>query len=189
MNQPARRRSSYKPIPEEQLQHSTTDTTTAAASSSAKKNKNTNTNTNTNRTTRSITTNTNTNTNAMDGAHRKIELQSPEDLTFLINNVRRAATEHVTAAFPPVEGQDDAEEDELRVRIEKLVDDVRAVPSSYPLPSPLFRNLHPHTTHTQHTHTHIHTYTTRAGQDRDSIAQNSTICSCKQSKTKTIKKD
>ncbi|ROV95533.1 hypothetical protein VSDG_05380 [Cytospora chrysosperma] len=62
----------------------------------------------------------------MDGAHRKIELQSPEDLTFLINNVRRAATEHVTAAFPPVEGQDDAEEDELRVRIEKLVDDVRA---------------------------------------------------------------
>lgn len=129
MNQPARRRSSYKPIPEEQQQHSAlitttdtdTDTTTTAASSSAKKNNNTNTNTN--KTTRSITTNTNTNTNAMDGAHRKIELQSPEDLTFLINNVRRAATEHVTAAFPPVEGQDDAEEDELRVRIEKLVDD------------------------------------------------------------------
>ncbi|ROW07387.1 hypothetical protein VMCG_03873 [Cytospora schulzeri] len=60
----------------------------------------------------------------MDGAHRKIELQSPEDLAFLINNVRRAATEHVTAAFPPVDGQQDAaEEDELRVRIEKLVDD------------------------------------------------------------------
>ncbi|ROW09862.1 hypothetical protein VPNG_06324 [Cytospora leucostoma] len=59
----------------------------------------------------------------MDSAHRKIELQSSEDLTFLINNVRRAATEHVTAAFPPVEGQDGAEEDELRVRIEKLVED------------------------------------------------------------------
>ncbi|KAL2274745.1 hypothetical protein FJTKL_03018 [Diaporthe vaccinii] len=62
----------------------------------------------------------------MDGAHRKIELQSPEDLTFLINNVRRAAEEHINAAFPPVDdGHDDAAAggDELRVRIEKLVAD------------------------------------------------------------------
>ncbi|KAK7707581.1 hypothetical protein SLS64_007100 [Diaporthe eres] len=62
----------------------------------------------------------------MDGVHRKIELQSPEDLTFLINNVRRAAEEHINAAFPPVDdGQDDAAAggDELRVRIEKLVAD------------------------------------------------------------------
>ncbi|KAF3763805.1 hypothetical protein M406DRAFT_341225 [Cryphonectria parasitica EP155] len=59
----------------------------------------------------------------MDGsAHRKIELQSPEDLTYLINNVRRAAAEHIGAAFPPVEG-DDAQEDELRVRIEGMVND------------------------------------------------------------------
>lgn len=61
----------------------------------------------------------------MDGANRKIELQSPEDLTYLINNVRRAAAEHLGAAFPPVEGADDVEEDELRVRIERLVNDVR----------------------------------------------------------------
>lgn len=73
----------------------------------------------------------------MDSAHRKIELQSPEDLTFLINNVRRAAKEHVTAAFPPVEGQDGAEEDELRVRIEKLVEDVRSPPSLSPALPPL----------------------------------------------------
>lgn len=59
----------------------------------------------------------------MDGANRKIELQSPEDLTYLINNVRRGAAEHIHAAFPPVE--DDQEEDELRVRIEKIVDEVR----------------------------------------------------------------
>lgn len=70
--------------------------------------------------------NTNTNTNAnntMDTAHRKIELQSPEDLTYLITNVRRAAAEHLSEAFPPVEG-DDAGGDELRVRIEKIVDEV-----------------------------------------------------------------
>lgn len=59
----------------------------------------------------------------MDGAHRKIELQSPEDLTYLITNVRRAAAEHLSEAFPPVEG-DDAGGDELRVRIEKIVDEV-----------------------------------------------------------------
>lgn len=73
----------------------------------------------------------------MDGsAHRKIELQSPEDLTYLINNVRRAAAEHVGAAFPPVEGDDAAEEDELRVRIEGLVNDVRDNPPythTYPI--------------------------------------------------------
>lgn len=62
----------------------------------------------------------------MDGANRKIELQSPEDLTYLINNVRRGAAEHICAAFPPVE--DDQEEDELRVRIEKIVDEVRSSP-------------------------------------------------------------
>lgn len=69
-------------------------------------------------------TNTNNKTNAMDaaGAHRKIELQSPEDLTYLITNVRRAAAAHIGEAFPPVEGEGD---DELRVRIEKMVDEVR----------------------------------------------------------------
>lgn len=60
----------------------------------------------------------------MDGANRKIELQSPEDLTYLINNVRRAATEHINAAFPPVDDADAQEEDELRVRIESIVDEV-----------------------------------------------------------------
>lgn len=105
MNKPARRRSSYKNIEDQQQQ----STTSAIPSSSS----GTNTSDNQN----------NGDGNAMDGAHRKIELQSPEDLTFLINNVRRAAEEHVNAAFPPVDdGPDDA--DELRVRIEKLVADV-----------------------------------------------------------------
>ena len=52
--------------------------------------------------------------------HRKIELQSPEDFTYLINNVRRAAADSINEAFPPVEGHED-QEDELRVRIEQLV--------------------------------------------------------------------
>ncbi|KAL1873904.1 hypothetical protein Daus18300_003776 [Diaporthe australafricana] len=104
MNKPARRRSSYKNIQEEGQQQS--QQTNATSSFSAPHS-------------------SNNNGNVMDGAHRKIELQSPEDLTFLINNVRRAAEEHINAAFPPVDGQDDAGagEDELRVRIEKLVAD------------------------------------------------------------------
>ena len=100
MNKPARRRSSYKNIEDQQPQQQPSG---SAATSSDSKN--------------------NGNDNVMDGAHRKIELQSPEDLTFLINNVRRAAEEHINAAFPPVDdGQD--EDDELRIRIEKLVADV-----------------------------------------------------------------
>lgn len=109
MNKPARRRSSYKNTEDNQSQQQEESQTHAPSSSSAPNSDSRN------------------NDNAMDGAHRKIELQSPEDLTFLINNVRRAAEEHINAAFPPVDdGQDDgaAGGDELRVRIEKLVADV-----------------------------------------------------------------
>lgn len=119
MNRPARRRSSYKNI--EDQQQSQTDAIPSSSATNSSDNKN-------------------NNGNAMDGVHRKIELQSPEDLTFLINNVRRAAEEHISAAFPPVDdGQDDAAAggDELRVRIEKLVADVcfSSVNSSLPLPN------------------------------------------------------
>jgi kinetochor protein Mis14/NSL1 len=55
--------------------------------------------------------------------HRKIEMQSPEDLAYLIDNVRRAADESINAAFPPVEGAA-GQEDELRTRIEQLVHEV-----------------------------------------------------------------
>ncbi|KAK3400535.1 hypothetical protein B0T20DRAFT_494381 [Sordaria brevicollis] len=56
--------------------------------------------------------------------HRRIELQSPEDFTYLIDNVRRAAADSINAAFPPVDSaREDDEEDELRVRIEGLVND------------------------------------------------------------------
>lgn len=54
---------------------------------------------------------------------RKIELQSSEDFTYLINNVRRAAADSINAAFPPVEGTD-GQGDELRIQIEQLVNEV-----------------------------------------------------------------
>lgn len=58
-------------------------------------------------------------------AQRKIELQAPDDLAYLLTNVRRAAAARLDEAFPPVDGADAAAgEDELRTRIEKLVDDV-----------------------------------------------------------------
>ncbi|KAH6623597.1 hypothetical protein F5144DRAFT_583768 [Chaetomium tenue] len=58
-----------------------------------------------------------------DPSHRPIELQSPEDLTYLIDNVRRAAADSINAAFPPVDNGLDGQEDELRNRIEQLVND------------------------------------------------------------------
>lgn len=57
---------------------------------------------------------------------RKIELQSPDDLAYLITNVRNAAIEHLNEAFPPVEG--DGGEDELRNQIELLVNEVNIIP-------------------------------------------------------------
>ncbi|KAI0382431.1 hypothetical protein F5Y04DRAFT_252653 [Hypomontagnella monticulosa] len=61
-------------------------------------------------------------------AHRKIELQAPEDLSYLLANVRRAATARLDEAFPPVDGAaggDGAggQGDELRTRIEELVNE------------------------------------------------------------------
>lgn len=62
-----------------------------------------------------------------DSIQRKIELQSPDDLRYLITNVRKAATDSINAAFPPVlddEGNPiPQEEDELRNEIDKLVND------------------------------------------------------------------
>ncbi|KAH7029248.1 uncharacterized protein B0I36DRAFT_325336 [Microdochium trichocladiopsis] len=51
---------------------------------------------------------------------RKIELQAPDDLAYLLANVRRAAAQRIDEAFPAVEGAQ--EEDELRSRIEELVE-------------------------------------------------------------------
>ncbi|RYP80994.1 hypothetical protein DL769_002174 [Monosporascus sp. CRB-8-3] len=63
----------------------------------------------------------------MDAAHhRKIELQAPEDFSYLVANVRRAAAEHINEAFPPVDGAQGGD-DELRTRIEELVNEISRV--------------------------------------------------------------
>lgn len=60
---------------------------------------------------------------AVSAHQRKIELQAPEDLTYLLANIRRAAAERINEAFPPVEGAQG--EDELRNSIEELIEEVR----------------------------------------------------------------
>ncbi|SPO04435.1 uncharacterized protein DNG_07120 [Cephalotrichum gorgonifer] len=66
-------------------------------------------------------------------AHRKIELQSPEDLAYLITNIRGAARSRIDEAFPPV-NRDDGEDDELRLRIEALVEEY--ITKTFTLASP-----------------------------------------------------
>jgi hypothetical protein len=51
--------------------------------------------------------------------HRKIELQSPDDLQYLVSNIRRAANEKIGKDLPPIEG-----EDKMRERVEELVHSV-----------------------------------------------------------------
>jgi kinetochor protein Mis14/NSL1 len=53
---------------------------------------------------------------------RKIELQSPEDLTYLIANVRAAAAERLNESIPLVAGQEG--QDELRDEVERMVNEV-----------------------------------------------------------------
>jgi kinetochor protein Mis14/NSL1 len=51
--------------------------------------------------------------------HRKIELQSPDDLQYLVSNIRRAANQKIDKDWPPIEG-----EDKIRERVEELVHSV-----------------------------------------------------------------
>ncbi len=56
----------------------------------------------------------------MESEHRKIELQSPGDLTFLTNNIRTAARQKLDLHLPSVSSS--SEPDELRRHVEELVD-------------------------------------------------------------------
>ncbi|KAI1099018.1 hypothetical protein F4804DRAFT_323118 [Jackrogersella minutella] len=67
--------------------------------------------------------------------YRRIELQAPEDLAFLLANVRRAAAARLDEAFPPVEGESaGGDGDELRTRIEELVNEY--ITKTFTLASP-----------------------------------------------------
>ncbi|RAR09099.1 hypothetical protein DDE82_002011 [Stemphylium lycopersici] len=56
----------------------------------------------------------------MESEHRKIELQSPSDLTYLTSQIRTAARQKLDLHLPPV--SDSSEPDELRRSVEDLVD-------------------------------------------------------------------
>lgn len=56
----------------------------------------------------------------MESEHRKIELQSPADLTFLTSQIRNAARQKLDLHLPAV--SDSSEPDELRSQVEQLVD-------------------------------------------------------------------
>ena len=58
--------------------------------------------------------------------HRKIELQSPDDLTYLVDNIRRAAAAEIEKALPQIHTANETErkEDDMRVVVEKLVNNV-----------------------------------------------------------------
>ena len=60
---------------------------------------------------------------ATETAHRKIELQTPADLSYLIANVQRTARQKLDRHLPPEAAPDG--EDAMRERVAELVDEVR----------------------------------------------------------------
>lgn len=61
---------------------------------------------------------------ATENAHRRVELQAPQDLQYLIANVQRAAREKLDRHLPPDAAPEG--EDAMRKRVEELVDEVGA---------------------------------------------------------------
>lgn len=59
---------------------------------------------------------------------RKIELQSPDDLKYLVANVKRAAREMIDRDLPPIEG-----EDAMRRLVEEIVGEVCDISFSWML--------------------------------------------------------
>ncbi len=58
----------------------------------------------------------------MDAHHRKIELQSPSDLTYLLNNIKTAAQQKIDLAIPPSAAPEG--EDAYRSKVDELVQEV-----------------------------------------------------------------
>lgn len=66
--------------------------------------------------------------------HRKIELQSCADLTYLLTNIRASAAQKLDTAFPP-SAAPEGEEDALRSKVEQLVHEYMNATFSLALPS------------------------------------------------------
>ncbi|OBT69101.1 hypothetical protein VE03_01372 [Pseudogymnoascus sp. 23342-1-I1] len=73
----------------------------------------------------------------MADLQRKIELQEPDDLRYLLANTRRVAGEKIDVALPPIDG-----EDVLRRKVEELVDSYVTKTFSLAAPNTLI-NGHP----------------------------------------------
>ncbi|ELR03804.1 hypothetical protein GMDG_01333 [Pseudogymnoascus destructans 20631-21] len=73
----------------------------------------------------------------MADLQRKIELQEPDDLRYLLTNTRRVAGEKIDVALPPIEG-----EDVLRQKVEELVNSYVTQTFSLAAPNTLI-NGHP----------------------------------------------
>ena len=58
----------------------------------------------------------------MDSHHRKIDLQSPSDLTYLLNNIKTAARQKIDLAIPPSAAPEG--EDTYRSKVDELVQEV-----------------------------------------------------------------
>lgn len=58
----------------------------------------------------------------MDTHHRKIDLQSPSDLTYLFNNIKTTAQQKLDLAIPPSAAPEG--EDAYRSTVEELVQEV-----------------------------------------------------------------
>lgn len=65
----------------------------------------------------------------MAESQRKVELQEPDDIRYLLTNIRRAANSKIDEALPAIEG-----EDALRTKVIELVHQVGPHPPIF-LPS------------------------------------------------------
>lgn len=71
----------------------------------------------------------------MEGPHyRKVELQSPADLSYLHVNTVSFAREKLDLHFPP-SANNDSESDPMKERVRDLVDGVRYLPYLVPITS------------------------------------------------------
>lgn len=80
----------------------------------------------------------------MADLQRRIELQEPDDLRYLLANTRRVAGEKIDIALPPIEG-----EDVLRQKVEELVHSVRLPLPIPPVKPPLSTKKREHAANSQ----------------------------------------
>ncbi|CAF9942814.1 MAG: hypothetical protein ALECFALPRED_010086 [Alectoria fallacina] len=77
----------------------------------------------------------------MDAHHRRIDLQSPSDLTYLFNNIKTSARQKIDLAIPPSAAPEG--EDAYRSKVEELVQEYIIQTFTLALPSMTLNGLDP----------------------------------------------